>query len=76
MLQRIFPDVEIKEKEYDSWLKTFEDHVSNYLSENNQNDDVAKQNKKLQNLVTHYQEIIADTVRFFFLFFSFPFLFL
>ncbi|XP_044011753.1 interaptin isoform X7 [Aphidius gifuensis] len=61
LLQRIFPDIEIKEKAYDRWLKTFEEHVNNILTDNNQNDDTIKQNKKLQNLVTHYKEIIADT---------------
>jgi chromosome segregation ATPase len=61
LLQRIFPEIEIKEQSYDNWFKLFEEHVNNVLSETNQNDDMVKQNKKLQSLVTHYKEIIADT---------------
>lgn len=68
LLQRIFPEIKVSEKTHEQWLKTFEDKVSAILNELKQkntdhaNPDLERQNKNLQNMVSHYKQIIDDTV--------------
>lgn len=57
----------MSEKTYEQWLEAFEDKVGAILNELRQNNiDQVKpdleQNKNLQNMVLHYQQIIHETV--------------
>ncbi|XP_034935831.1 ribosome-binding protein 1 isoform X3 [Chelonus insularis] len=66
LLQRIFPEINIAEKSYDKWLKTFEERVHNILTEKKSivtvdNSEMEKQNKNLQGMVAHYKQIIMET---------------
>lgn len=66
-LQRIFPEIKINAKSHDQWLSTFEDKAYTALNElrkNNTSDtspDLERQNKNLQDMVSHYKQIIDDT---------------
>ncbi|XP_050465215.1 kinectin isoform X2 [Cataglyphis hispanica] len=67
LLQRIFPEIKVSEKTYEQWLEVFEDKVGAILNELKQNNidqvksDLERQNKNLQNMVSHYQQIIDET---------------
>ncbi|XP_017788551.1 PREDICTED: kinectin-like [Habropoda laboriosa] len=67
LLQRIFPEIKVSEKSHDQWLKVFEKKVDTVLTElrkKNTTDDyleLEKQNKNLQDMVSHYKQIIDDT---------------
>ncbi|XP_063994157.1 ribosome-binding protein 1 isoform X2 [Diachasmimorpha longicaudata] len=67
LLQRIFPDIKIQEKSYDKWITAFEQRVNIVLTQTTPNNgedtnaDIEKQNKNLQGMVSHYQQIIVDT---------------
>jgi len=69
-LQRIFPEIKVSEKTHEQWLKSFEDKLCAILNELKQkntdqtNPDLEKQNKNLQGMVSHYKQIIYDTVSF------------
>lgn len=60
----------MSEKTHEQWLKSFEDKLCAILNElkNEQkntdqtNPDLEKQNKNLQGMVSHYKQIIYDTV--------------
>ncbi|KAL0113639.1 hypothetical protein PUN28_012644 [Cardiocondyla obscurior] len=66
-LQRIFPEIKVAEKTYEHWIKSFETKICNSLSELKQKNadqlipDLETQNKSLQGMVLHYQQIIHDT---------------
>lgn len=68
LLQRIFPDVKVSEKSYDRWLVAFEEQVNVVLTElrkrggSNASPELEKQNRTLQGMVSHYKQIIDDTV--------------
>lgn len=66
LLQRIFPEIKISEKTYEQWLKSFEDKICTILNElkqkNTDQTDLERQNKNLQGMVSHYKQIIYDTV--------------
>lgn len=68
LLQRLFPDIKVTEKSYDRWISVFEETVSISIPKlrkkvpKESNQDLEKQNKSLQGLVTHYKQIIDDTV--------------
>ncbi|XP_026296864.1 kinectin isoform X4 [Apis mellifera] len=67
LLQRIFPEIKISEKSYDQWLKIYEQKVNIVLTELKKKNTVdthselEKQNKNLQDMVSHYKQIIDDT---------------
>nr|XP_034192908.1 kinectin-like isoform X6 [Osmia lignaria] len=67
LLQRIFPEIKVSEKSYDQWLKVFEERVNTVLIDLKKKNIVdtpsefEKQNKNLQDLVSHYKQIIDDT---------------
>ncbi|XP_011264045.2 kinectin isoform X3 [Camponotus floridanus] len=67
LLQRIFPEIKVSEKAHEQWLKVFEDKVGAILNELKQKNtdqakpDLERQNKNLQNMVSHYKQIIDDT---------------
>lgn len=67
-LQRIFPEIKVSEKTHEQWLKSFEDKICAILNELKQkntdqtNSDLERQNKSLQGMVSHYKQIIYDTV--------------
>ena len=69
LLQRIFPDVKVSETSYDRWLRAFEEQVNVVLAElrkqreSDHSQELEKQNKSLQGMVSHYKKIIDDTVR-------------
>ena len=71
LLQRIFPDIKVTEKSHDRWMSTFEEKVTIAISElrkdisDESRQELEKQNKSLQGLVSHYKEIIDDTVSIF-----------
>lgn len=58
----------MSEKTYEQWLEAFEDKVGAILNELKQNNidqvksDLERQNKNLQNMVSHYKQIIDETV--------------
>lgn len=58
----------MSEKTHEQWLKAFEDKVGAILNELKQkntdqaNPDLERQNKNLQSMVSHYKQIIDDTV--------------
>lgn len=60
----------MSEKTHEQWLKVFEDKVGTILNELKQENtdqakpDLERQNKNLQNMVSHYKQIINDTVNF------------
>jgi len=60
----------VSEKAHEQWLKVFEDKVGAILNELKQKNtdqakpDLERQNKNLQNMVSHYKQIIDDTVSF------------
>ncbi|XP_031831405.1 uncharacterized protein LOC116426511 [Nomia melanderi] len=66
-LLRIFPEIKVSEKSHDQWLKAFEEEVKTVLIElrkkniDDKPSDLEKQNKNLQDLVSHYKQIIDDT---------------
>ncbi|XP_076235213.1 uncharacterized protein LOC143179757 isoform X4 [Calliopsis andreniformis] len=66
-LQRIFPEIKVSEKSHDQWLSTFEKKVNSVLIElkdkniSHAHTDLEKQNKNLQDMVSHYKQIIDDT---------------
>ncbi|XP_076637833.1 uncharacterized protein LOC143349993 isoform X2 [Colletes latitarsis] len=66
-LQRIFPEIKVSEKSHDQWLRLFEEKVSTVLSELkkknviDKHSEMEKQNKNLQDMVSHYKQIIDDT---------------
>ncbi|XP_043255136.1 putative leucine-rich repeat-containing protein DDB_G0290503 isoform X2 [Colletes gigas] len=66
-LQRIFPEIKVSEKSHDQWLRLFEEKVSTVLSELkkknviDKHSELEKQNKSLQDMVSHYKQIIDDT---------------
>lgn len=68
LLQRIFPEIEVSEKSHDQWLRAFEEKVSSTLTELKERSaaspqsDFEQQNKNLQDMVSHYKQIIDDTV--------------
>lgn len=70
LLQRIFPEIKVSEKSYDQWLKVFEERVNTVLIDLKKKNvvdtpsELEKQNKNLQDLVSHYKQIIDDTVSF------------
>lgn len=74
LLQRIFPEIKVSEKSHDQWLKVFEEKVNTALDELKKKDivdvhsELEKQNKSLQDMVSHYKQIIDDTVSFFVIF--------
>ncbi|XP_061931775.1 kinectin isoform X8 [Apis cerana] len=67
LLQRIFPEIKISEKSYDQWIKIYEQKVNIVLTELKKKSTVdtyselEKQNKNLQDMVSHYKQIIDDT---------------
>ncbi|XP_029036621.1 kinectin-like isoform X7 [Osmia bicornis bicornis] len=67
LLQRIFPEIKVSEKSYDQWLKVFEERVNTVLIDLKKKNvvdtpsELEKQNKNLQDLVSHYKQIIDDT---------------
>ncbi|XP_076666065.1 uncharacterized protein LOC143367789 isoform X2 [Andrena cerasifolii] len=67
LLQRIFPEIEVSEKSHDQWLRAFEEKVSSTLTELKERSaasaqsDFEQQNKNLQDMVSHYKQIIDDT---------------
>ncbi|XP_006617308.1 kinectin isoform X2 [Apis dorsata] len=67
LLQRIFPEIKISEKSYDQWLKVYEQKVNIVLTELKKksivdtHSELEKQNKNLQDMVSHYKQIIDDT---------------
>lgn len=67
LLQRIFPEIKVSEKTHEQWLEAFEDKVGAILNELKQKNtdqakpDLERQNKNLQNMVSHYQQIIGET---------------
>ncbi|XP_076749451.1 uncharacterized protein LOC143422582 isoform X3 [Xylocopa sonorina] len=67
LLQRIFPEIKVSEKSHDQWLKVFEEKVNAALvslKKKNTVDthsELEKQNKNLQDMVSHYKQIIDDT---------------
>lgn len=70
LLQRIFPEIKVSEKTHEQWLKAFEHKVCAVLNELKQkstileNSDLEKQNKNLQGLVSHYKQVIRETVSY------------
>lgn len=58
----------MSEKTHEQWLEAFEDKVGAILNELKQKNtdqakpDLERQNKNLQNMVSHYQQIIGETV--------------
>jgi len=68
LLQRVFPDIKISEKTYEQWLKAFEIKICAILNELKQKNteqtslELEKQNRNLQGMVSHYKQIIDDTV--------------
>lgn len=68
LLQRIFPEIKVSEKTHEQWLNAFEHKVCTTLNDLRQknpvqeNSDLEKQNKNLQGMVSHYKQIIDDTV--------------
>ncbi|CAL7948527.1 unnamed protein product [Xylocopa violacea] len=67
LLQRIFPEIKVSEKSHDQWLKVFEEKVNAALASLKKKNTVdthlelEKQNKNLQDMVSHYKQIIDDT---------------
>ncbi|XP_076645160.1 uncharacterized protein LOC143354752 [Halictus rubicundus] len=68
LLMRIFPEIKVSEKSHDQWLRAFEEKVNSALVElknknvnDNTHSDLEKQNKSLQDMVTHYKQIIVAT---------------
>ncbi|KAK9310054.1 hypothetical protein QLX08_000518 [Tetragonisca angustula] len=67
LLERIFPEIKVSEKSHDQWLKVFEEKVNTVLTELKKKNTVdnhselEKQNKNLQDMVSHYKQIIDDT---------------
>ncbi|CAK9822917.1 Ktn1 [Anthophora retusa] len=67
LLQRIFPEIKVSEKSHDQWLKVFEKKVDTVLTELRKKSttdaylELEKQNKNLQDMVSHYKQIIDDT---------------
>lgn len=70
LLQRIFPDIKVSEKTHNQWIEVFEHKVYSIINELKEkstvqtNSDLEKQNKNLQGMVSHYKQIIDDTVNF------------
>lgn len=69
LLQRIFPEIKVFEKTHEQWLEAFEHKVCTVLNELKQqkstilkNTDLEKQNKNLQGMVSHYKQVIHETV--------------
>lgn len=69
-MQRIFPDVVISESSHEKWLNAFVIKISAIIEELKSNrdgsgnvDELEKQNKILQGMVSHYKKIIDDAVR-------------
>ncbi|KAK1132615.1 hypothetical protein K0M31_014000 [Melipona bicolor] len=67
LLERIFPEIKVSEKSHDQWLKVFEEKVNTVLTELKKKNtidnhsELEKQNKNLQDMVSHYKQIIDDT---------------
>nr|XP_033324053.1 kinectin-like [Megalopta genalis] len=67
-LMRIFPEVKVPEKSHDQWLSDFEEKANTFLVElkkknvdDSTRSDTEKQNKNLQDMVSHYKQIIMAT---------------
>ena len=64
----------MSEKSHDQWLKVFEEKVNTVLTELKKKNTVdnhselEKQNKNLQDMVSHYKQIIDDTVSFYYIY--------
>ena len=77
LLERIFPEIKVSEKSHDQWLKVFEEKVNTVLTELKKKNTVdnhselEKQNKNLQDMVSHYKQIIDDTVSFYYIYNTF-----
>ncbi|KOX71283.1 Kinectin [Melipona quadrifasciata] len=67
LLERIFPEIKVTEESHDQWLKVFEEKVNTVLNELKKKNtidnhsELEKQNKNLQDMVSHYKQIIDDT---------------
>ncbi|XP_076482209.1 uncharacterized protein LOC117166047 isoform X2 [Bombus vancouverensis nearcticus] len=67
LLERIFPEIKVSEKSHELWLKVFEEKVNTVFTElkkkntTDNHSELEKQNKNLQDMVSHYKQIIDDT---------------
>lgn len=64
----MFPEIKVTETSHEQWLNAFENKVYSFINTLKDknimdiNTDIEKQNKNLQGMVSHYKQIIDDTV--------------